>query len=88
MAKPNFKIQNWLHLLKCILTIFVYFLFSFLGQKQVYYTGDEAVMKIHKKIKIRVKVHLWKIKIGIPEIGTTSVIASKVQWIWSWILGL
>ena len=37
------------------------------GQKQVCDTGDEAVMKIHKKMKI-----------GIPEIGTFSAITSKV----------
>ena len=43
------------------------FLFSLLGQKQVCDTGDEAVMKIHKKINI-----------GIPEKGTFSAITSKV----------
>ena len=46
----------------------VYFLFSLLGQKQVCDTGDEAVMKIHKKIEI-----------GIPEKGTFSAITSKVE---------
>ena len=44
-----------------------YFSCSLLGQKQVYDTGDEAVMKIYKNIKI-----------GIPEIGTFSAVASKV----------
>ena len=39
------------------------FLFSLMGQKQVCYTGDETVMKIHKKIKI-----------GLPEMGTFSAI--------------
>ena len=43
------------------------FLFSLLVQKQICDTGDEAVMKIHKKVKI-----------GIPEIGTFSAITSKV----------
>ena len=43
------------------------FSFSLLGQKQVCDTGDEAVMKIHKKIKI-----------GISEIGTFSALTSKV----------
>ena len=45
----------------------VYFLISPLGQKQVYDTGDEAVMKIHKKTKI-----------GILEIGAFSTITCKV----------
>ena len=40
------------------------FLFSFLGQKQVGGTGNEAVMIIHK------------IYIGILEIGTFSAITS------------
>ena len=37
------------------------------GAKYEYDNGDEAVMKIHKKIKI-----------GIPEIGTFSAITAKV----------
>ena len=45
----------------------VYFLFSLLVQKQVCNTGDEAVMKIHKRMKI-----------GIPEICTFSALTSKV----------
>ena len=51
----------------CIILPQGYFLFSFLGQKQVCDTGDEAVMKIHKKIKI-----------GIPIICTFSAITSEV----------
>ena len=43
------------------------FLFFLLGQKQVCDTGNEAVMKIHKKIEI-----------GIPEIHTFPAITSKV----------
>ena len=43
------------------------FLLSLLGQKQVCDTGNETVMKIHKKITI-----------GIPEIGTFSAISSKI----------
>ena len=43
------------------------FLFSLLGQKQVCDTGDEAVMEIHKKIKI-----------GIQEIGSFTAVTSKV----------
>ena len=54
-----------------------YFSFSLLGQKHEYDTGDEAVMKIHKKIKI-----------GIPVIGTFCAIISKVWWIWSWNFGI
>ena len=43
------------------------FLFSLMGQKQTCDTGDEAEMKVHKKIKI-----------GIQEIGTFSAITYKV----------
>ena len=36
-----------------------FFLFSLLGQKQVCDTGDEAVMKIHKKIKIGIPINMY-----------------------------
>ena len=51
----------------CTILLQSYFTFSLLGQKQVCDTGNEAVMKIHKKIKI-----------GIPEIGTFSAATSRV----------
>ena len=44
-----------------------YFFFFLLGQKQVCNTGNEAVMKMNKKIKI-----------GILETDTFSTITSKV----------
>ena len=36
-----------------------FFLFSLLGQKQVCDTGDEAVMKIYKKIKIGIPINMY-----------------------------
>ena len=47
------------------------------GAKKEHDTGNEAAMKIHKKIKI-----------GIPEIGTFSAITAKVYLIWSWNFGV
>ena len=49
-----------------LMTSSLLFIFS-PGAKQVCNTGDEAVMKIHKKMKI-----------GVPEISTFSAITSKV----------
>ena len=51
----------------CAILHQVYFLFSLLRQKHVCDSGDEVVMKIHKKIII-----------GIPEIGTFFATASKL----------
>ena len=53
------------------------FLFSLLGQKHVCDTGDEAGIKIHKKIKI-----------GIPEIGTFFTKTFKYSGFEAGILGL
>ena len=67
-----FSTLNWLTL--TVRHIMHYFtsrllFISLLGQKQVSDTGDEAVMKTHKKIKI-----------GIPEMGTSSVILKYGQF--------
>ena len=49
------------------------FLFSFQRQKKVCTPGDEAIMKIHKKLFS-----------GIPFNFTLFVISPKLQSIWSW----
>ena len=72
---PGNLYKEWCaHLAMCIFTLSMcncasrlLFLFSVQREKWICNTGDEAVMKIHKKIKI-----------GILEISTFSAITSKV----------